>query len=197
MATDVSICSNALLMVGAQTINSMDTGDFSDRQRICVNLYPTVRDYVLSVHPWNCCRKRILLNPDADVPAFGWTTQYTLPADFGRMLGMGDDDEVPFDYTIEDGKLLTNESGVLKLRYAYMNRNAGRWPPLLVHAATMAMRAVLAYPITQSTSLEQLVDQTLAPILQKARAIDSQDRPPQGFGDFPLLASRYVDSGTF
>jgi len=194
MATDVSICSNALLMVGAQTINSLDpAADFTDRQRLCVNLWPTVRDYVLSIHPWNCTRKRAQLNPDADAPAFGWSLQYTLPSDFARMLGIGDDDDPPFDFTIEDGKLLTDEAGPLKLRYTYLNRNVGRWPPLLVHATTMAMRAVLAYPITQSTSLEQLLDQVLAPILQKARAIDSQDRPPETLGDFPLLASRFGD----
>lgn len=197
MTTDVSICSNALLMVGAQTINSFTSSDFTDRQRICVNLYPTVRDYVLASHPWNCTRKRALLNPDADPPPFYWSLQYTLPSDFDRMLGLGDDADPPVDYTIEDGKLLTDEAGPLKLRYCYMNRNPARWGPLLVHGVTQAMRAVLAYPITQSTSLEQLIDQTLQPILQRARAADSQDRPPETLGDFPLLASRFGDSGAF
>lgn len=188
----VSILSNALLMIGAQTINSLD-GDLSDRQRIAVNLYPTVRDYVLSAHPWNCCRKRVLLNPDSTPPAFGYDLQYTLPPDFARIHALGDDDEPPVDYAIEDGKLLISEAAPLKLRYLYLNQNEARWSPLLVYAVTQTMRAVLAYPITQSTSLEQLIAAELEPILKRARAIDSQDSPPETLGDFPLLSARYGD----
>lgn len=190
-ASSVSICSAALVMLGSQTINAMDSSDLSDRQRACVNLYPIIRDYVLGSHPWNCCRKRTLLNPDADAPAFGYATSYTLPADFVSIYGLGDDSDAPYDFVIEDGKLLTDESGALELRYLYLNTNEGRWPPLLVHAVTMCMRQALAYPITQSTSLEQLIDQVLNPILQRARAVDSQSTPPATLGDFPLLASRY------
>lgn len=189
-ATDVSICSNALLMLGAQTINSLD--DPSDRARQCANLYPTVRDYVLSSHPWNCCTRRVILNPDTSAPAFDWTMQFTLPGDYLRMLSVGEAG-IEAAYMIEDGKVLSNTSP-LRLRYIYRNTNPAKWTPLLVHAVTMAMRQVLAYPITQSTSLEQLIDQVIEPILKRARSIDSQDEPPATLGDFRLLASRMGQS---
>lgn len=192
-ASSVSICSNALLMVGGQTINSL-TGDLSDRERLCANLYPLMRDYMLAAHPWNCCRKRVLLNPDATGPSFGWQFAYTLPADFTRIHGLGQDDDAPIDYELEDGKLLCDLSP-LYLRYLYLNTNEAKWSPLMVYAATMSMRALLAYPITQSTSLEQLLESVLEPILRRARAIDAQDRPPETFGDFPLLESRFSPVG--
>lgn len=197
MTTDVQICSNALLMVGAQTINSLDASDLSDRQRICVNLYPMVRDYLLTSHPWNCCRKRALLNPDATPPAYGYANSFTLPADFARMswISDGPDETDPtVDYVIENGKILC-DSSPLYLRYCYLNQNEGNWSPLMVMAATQMMRALLAYPITQSTSLEQLLEQTLQPYLRQARAIDSQDMPPQTLGDYPLLSARFTPVG--
>lgn len=192
MATSVSICSNALLMVGAQTINSFD-GDLSDRQRLAVNLYPTVRDYVLSCHPWNCCIARVLLNPDTVAPLFDYANTFTIPANFLRMLSIGERG-AEADYRIEGGKLLCDESPI-RLRYIFKNEVEATWTPLLVMAVTQAMRQVLAYPITQSASLEQLIDQTLEPILKKARTIDSQDQPPETLGDFRLLNSRYSATG--
>lgn len=198
-ATSVSICSNALLMVGGQTINSLTDGT-SDRQKLAVNLYPTVRDYVLSVHPWNCCRKRVSLSPDASaagaliVPPYDWSLQYSLPSDFSRMLAVGEDGaEVP--YVIESDatgavKIFCDDNPLL-LRYAYLNQNEGSWSALLVMSVTLAMRAILAYPITSSTSLEQLIETSIEGTLKRARAIDGADQMPETLGDFRLLNSRY------
>lgn len=191
MTSSVSICSNALLMNGAQTIASFD--DSSDRARQCANLYSTVRDYVLSSHPWNCCIKRLVLSPDTLTPAFDWTNQFTLPGDFLRILAVGEAGNES-DYDIEDGKILTDVS-VVNLRYIYRNDNEAKWTPLLVMAVTLAMRQVLAYPITQSTSLEQLIDQAIEPILKRARTIDAQDQPPETLGNFRLLNSRFSPRG--
>lgn len=188
MASSISICSNALLMNGAQVISSFN--DNTERARQCANLYHTVRNYVLSAHPWNCCIKRVALNPDSTTPAFDWAYQYTLPADFLRILSVGEAG-VEDDYDIEDGKILT-DAGVLYLRYIYRNDNEAKWTDLLVMAVTLAMRSVLAYPVTQSTSLEQLITQVIAPIVKQARAIDSQDQPPQTMGDFYLFNSRFT-----
>lgn len=191
MTSAVSICSNALLMNGAQTIASFD--DNTDRARQCSNLYPTVRDYVLSSHPWNCCIRRVQLSPDASKPAFDWTNQFTLPADFLRILAVGESGNED-DYDLEDGKILTDAS-LVNLRYLYKNDNEVKWTPLLVMAVTLAMRQVLAYPITQSTSLEQLIDTAIEPILKRARTIDSQDQPPETLGNFRLLNARFSPRG--
>lgn len=188
----VSICSNALLMLGSHTIASFD--EATDRARQCSNLYPTVRDYVLAAHPWNCCIKRVSLNADVAVPAFDWALQYTLPTDFVRILQVGEHgSEVPYNLEFGDdgSKKLLMDSKPLKLRYVFSNTNEVTWTPLLVMSVTLAMRQVLAYPITQSTSLEQLISQAIAPMLKQARAIDSTDQPPDTLGDFRLLNSRY------
>lgn len=185
-ATEVSICSNALLLLGAQTINSLSENN--DRARACSNLYPMVRNYLLRSHPWNCAVKRVALAPDATAPAFDWDNQFTLPSDFMRVLSVGEAG-AEVEYKVESGKLLCDDNPAY-LRYIWRNENPATWDDMLVWGVTQAMKAALAYPITQSTSLEQLVEDACERVLKKARSVDGQDDPPDTLGDSPLLAAR-------
>jgi hypothetical protein len=185
-ATPVSICSNALLMLGAQPINSFT--ESTDRARAASNLWPSVRDYVLRRHPWNCATKRVVLAPDTESPAFDWAFQYTLPSDYLRTLSVGESG-IEIEFMIESGKLLCDDNPAL-LRYIWRNENPGSWDDMLVWGMTVSMKAVLAYPITKSTSLEQVVEVALKDVLRQARAVDGQDGTPQTLGDSPLLAAR-------
>ncbi len=191
MATRVSICSNALLLLGAKTINSLDEG--TDRASLASNLYDSVRDSLLRSHPWNCAVKRVILAPDTETPAFDYTAQFTLPGDWLRTLSVGMEG-YEVDYKHESGKVLANGTS-LPLRYIFRNDNEATWDSMLVWAMTMTMKALLAYPITGSTSLEQLVEDALKGILKQARAVDGQDDPPQTLGDFRLLNARFGGSG--
>mgnify|MGYP001794729713 CR=1 FL=1 len=187
MTSAVSICANALLMIGAETINSLT--DTSPRARQCANLYPMVRDYVLSTHPWHCCIKRVVLNPDTTAPLFDWLAQFSVPADFLRILSVGEAGaEDP--YQIENRKILC-DAGQVKLRYVFQNTDEASWTPILVSAVTQAMRQALVYSVTSSASLEQLVAQAIEPILKRARAIDSTDQPAETLGDFRTLNARF------
>lgn len=187
MATSVSICSNALLMLGAQPIN--DLAEDLDRARLAANLYPSVRDDMLRAHPWNCAVKRVVLSPDSNPPAFGYAYQFPLPSDWLRILSVGDYG-AEIDYRIEGRMLLADESAP-KLRYIFRNEVESTWDAMLIHCMTLAMAARMAYAITQSASLEQGRMQELEMALKRARAIDGQDDPPETFGDNRLLGSRY------
>ncbi len=191
MATGVSICSNALLMLGAQTIN--DFSDPLDRAKLSANLYPTVRDDLLREHPWNCTIKRALLAPDATPPAFGYTNQFQLPADCLRVLEAGTAG-VQIDYLVEGRSVLANATS-LELRYVYLNEVENTWDVKLVALLTVAMAAAMAYPITQSAAMQAGMEQKLAMAKKVARAIDGQEDPPQTLGDERLYASRFGARG--
>jgi len=187
MATSVSICSNALLMLGAQPINDLD--EDLDRARLAANLYPSVRDDMLRSHPWNCAVKRVVLSPDSTPPAFGYAYQFPLPPDWLRTLSVGDYG-AEIDFRIE-GRMLMADDSAPKLRYIFRNEVESTWDAMLIHCMTLAMAAGMAYAITQSTSLEQSRIQELQMALKRARAADGQDEPPETFGDNRLLGSRY------
>lgn len=189
MATGVSICSNALLMLGAQTINDFADQLNLDRAKLCANLYPTVRDDMLRSHPWNCAIKRAVLAPDAVAPAFGYTHSFELPANFMRVLEVGTNGS-QIDYLVE-GRTIQANTTVLELRYVFRNEVENTWDAHLVKLVTLAMAAALAYPVTQSSALQQSFEQKLEMTLKRARAVDGQEDPPQTLGDERLLRARF------
>jgi hypothetical protein len=66
---------------------------------------------------------------------------------------------------------------------------------MLVHAMELKMAAEMAYPITGSASMADLMNGKLLQHLKAARAVDGQDDPPQTLGDFRLLNARFGGSG--
>jgi hypothetical protein len=191
VATKVSICSNALLLLGAKTINSLDEG--TDRASLASNLYDSVRDSLLRSHPWNCAVKRVILAPDTETPAFDYTAQFTLPGDWLKTISVGPDG-YEVDYKHESGKVLANGTS-LALRYISRNDNEATWDSMLVHAMELKMAAEMAYPITGSASMADLMNGKLLQHLKAARAVDGQDDPPQTLGDFRLLNARFGGLG--
>lgn len=192
--TAVSICSNALLLLGAQPINSFDEASGSttggiDRARIAANLYPSFRDSLLRAHPWNCATKRVVLSPDSTAPAWGYAYRFTLPGDWLRTVQVGDDDS-DIDFKSEGRYLLADES-TLKLRYIFRNTNEATWDAALVALAEQGMAAAMAYPLTQSASLRDVQLGVYRDALKAARGIDGQDDPAQTLGGFELLNSRF------
>ncbi|MFO0255380.1 MAG: hypothetical protein ACK52V_14805 [Betaproteobacteria bacterium] len=188
-ATDVSICSNALLLLGQSSINDLSESS------LAANLWPQVRETVLRSHPWNCAVRRRVLAPDATPPEFDWGYRFLLPEDWLRTLQVGERGrEIDFQ---AEGRYLLADVDALYLRYIAANEDVASWDPLLVNAATYGMAAALAYPVTSSASLAQTMEGKLQQALAQARTVDGQDEPPQTLGDFPLLAARFRGLRTF
>ncbi|WP_218176582.1 hypothetical protein [Pseudomonas costantinii] len=193
MATGVTICSNALLKLGSQTINDFADQSNLDRAKLCANLYPTVRDDLLRSHPWNCCIKRAVLAPDAVAPLFGYSHSFELPADFSRVLEVGANGR-QIDYLVE-GRTIQANTTVLELRYVFRNEVENTWDAHLIALATQAMCAELAYAVTQSAAKEVSEEQKFETMLKRAKAVDGQEDPPQTLGDERLYAARFGAHG--
>ena len=198
MATDVSICSNALLRLGAAPINSFDEADVFgsnlEQVRLVANLWPTTRKAVLRAHPWNCATARVLISPDTTAPAFGFANRFPLPSNWLRTLQAGDDERFPITYRTEGRYLLSDESA-FPLVYIFDNDNANTYDAALVQVMELAMTAALAYPVTKSSALRDSLYGELKDALRFARNVDGQDDPPETLGDDPLYASRFGPGG--
>lgn len=182
----VQICSNALLLLGAQTINSFD--DATDRATLVSNLWPNALDAVLRAHPWNCAVKRVALAPEAAAPVFDYSYSFLLPGDCLRKLSVGLAG-APDDHQVEGRRILMDES-VCYLRYVYRNDDIPSWDALLVQAAEAYMAMTCAYPITKSASMFDAMEKLWAVKLRDARNVDGQENPAETAGDFPFLAAR-------
>lgn len=193
MATDVSICSNACLMLGDATINAFS--DDTKRATLAANLYPQVRLAVLRSHPWNCAVKRIVLAPETTVPDFDYSAQFAVPDDWLRTLQVGERG-CEIDHRHEGRKILA-DTDTLKLRFIFANTTEASWDPMLVHGVSLLMKAAMAYPLTKSTSLATASLTDAMNYLKTCRAVDGQDDPPDTLGDFRLLQARGSDPSTW
>lgn len=195
MATDVSICSNALLMLGDSPISSLaptDPAQATDAVTACANIYPQVREWVLRKHSWNCAVKRVILSPDVTAPAFDYTYQFSIPDDWLRTLQVGQKDQ-GVDYQQEGRKFLANDA-VFYLVYVFNNKVESTFDSLLVEVLTTYMKAALAYPITKSASMRDSCLLELEKVLKMARSIDGLDNPPDTLGDFRLFSAGFMSS---
>ena len=79
MATEVSICSNALRRLGDDPITALT--DDTERARLCNAFYVPSRDLVLRSHPWNFAVTRATLAQLSDTPVYEYGYQYAFPND--------------------------------------------------------------------------------------------------------------------
>lgn len=118
MATEVSICSNALRKLGDSPITSLTEN--SERARLCNALYEPARDSLLRSHAWNFAITRAALSQISSTPAFEYSHQYALPTDpfCLRVLKMEFDD---YEFKIENlagqGRVLLTNEGTANIIY--------------------------------------------------------------------------------
>lgn len=193
-ATDVSISSNALMRLGAGSINSFDEADVSganlDFVKLASNLWPTVRKAVLRQHAWNCATQRVLLSPDSTPPAFGFANRFLIPGDWLKTLQVGIDERYRCAWRSE-GRYFLSDEAAFPLVYVFDNQIVGTWDAALVQAVELAMAFAMCYPVTKSTSLKEALGQEFGMVVQQARTADGQDDPGETLGDSILLASRF------
>ena len=144
MASVVDICNGALNQLGASTILSL-TED-SKNARLCNARYTQVRDSLFRSHPWNCLIKRVELARDIETPSWGFSYQFTLPADCLRVLTILNYD---YDYKIEGRKIVANH-GTVKIQYVSRIDDPNQYDELLRETISAALAADIAYAVTSS-----------------------------------------------
>lgn len=185
----ISLCSNALQQLGDDPIASFNLSE-GKRARLCGNLWPQVRDYLLRLHPWPCIRKRVILAPETTPPEiFDWGYSFLLPGDWMRTIQVGKRGE-RIDFEVQGNRVLAN-TNAMYLVYCYRSEDPALWDSMLCDLACAEMTARLAYPITQSASLAELKRAEFKGMLQLAKSVAGQDNDPEDWGDSPFTDVRY------
>jgi len=191
MASVVDICNGALNQLGASTILTL-TED-SKNARLCNARFTQVRDSIFRSHPWNCLQKRVELAADSDTPAWGFTSQFTIPADCLRVLTILDFDS---DYKIEGRKILTDNSS-MKILYISRVTDPNEYDELLRETLSAALAADIAYAVTSSNPTASNMYKLFQDKLKEARFVDSTEgqnmNPEKGMADV-IGADTFINS---
>jgi hypothetical protein len=189
MATEVSICSNALRRLGDNPITSLT--DDTERARLCNSFYADARDAVLRLHPWNFAITRTSLAQLSDTPSYGFAYQYSLPTNpyCLRVLAMEYEDYIfkVENYSTQGRVLLTDQSSA-KILYVAKITDTTQFDALFVDVLTAKLALDLCYPITNSVSLQDKMQKLYQLKLSDARSIDGQE----GFID-DLVSDTFTD----
>lgn len=199
--TGVKICSDALILLGAEAISSFNDG--TDRSNACDRLYHGVRDMALMMYPWSFAYKKVQLARLVTTPNTEWTYEYQLPGDrLGNPRAVYTTSQ-PYarvfkDWEIQGDKLLTNEKTIY-IDYPYSTPEYAM-PQYFIQFLRYAMAWHLAYPITeqqdktvywQGVAVGAPSENGRGGFFRQAMLMDSQGNPPAVIEDFSLVDVRY------
>ena len=199
--TALSICSDALLMLGATPISSFTEG--TDESNICDRLYPDIRDKTLASYPWSFSFKKVQLARLVTTPTTEYKYEYQMPAD---MLGVpravynSGSTGAPRlkEYRLMGNKILTNYETVY-VDYQY-SIDESVMPIYFVQCLKYMMVWHLAMPITdqiEKTDYWRTVAQGTpgengrGGYMRQAMNIDGQGKPTNAIQDFTLIDVRF------
>ena len=185
--TDIGICSKALLKIGANMISSFDEG--TAESEVANNLYPQIRDALLSSHPWSFAiaqksLPRLLASPLAD-----FEFAYELPSDFIRVISAGIGSRSKgLQYKIIENRLHTNQPEVI-LTYIF-RPDEKSYPPFFYQCLIARLAAEFCLPLVESTSRTEFLTKVFEDEFRKAKLIDSSQETPDSIDDFTLIGVR-------
>ncbi len=184
-ASDIEIVNRALTLLGVDPINSLS--DPTKAAATASRLYNDTRAATFRSHPWNCLIRRASLPQDAQTPAYEYTYQFVLPADFLRLLTLED---VNGQYSIESRRILYN-GDTLKIKYIALLTDVPSYDTLLVDALTARLAADLAHPLLQSTTAMEEMWQLYELKLREAKFVDAQENSQEVLDADYWLNSRF------
>ncbi|CAA7612756.1 hypothetical protein [Magnetospirillum sp. SS-4] len=183
----IALCSRALLRIGANTIASFDEG--TAESEVAANLYPCLRDAVLSSHPWSFATAQVTLPRLAGEPLADFARAYQLPADFLRVLSAGPGGRGRgLTFRIAGSRLLCDADEVV-LTHVYRPAESA-FPPYFDQMLIARLTAEFCIPITESTTRAQFLFRLAEDEFRRAKLIDGQQHTPQAITDFPLVEAR-------
>lgn len=183
----LALCSRALLKIGAATISSFDEG--TAEAEVAANLYPSVRDALLSAFPWSFATAQAKLPRLAAAPSADFANAFQLPPDFLRALSAGTGGQGRGAvYRIVENRLHTDAAEVV-LTYVF-RPSESIFPPFFDSALIGRLAAEFCIPLTENTSRAELLFKLAEQEMRAARLTDSQQDTPPAFQDFSLISAR-------
>ena len=137
--------------------------------------------------------KRVELARDTATPSWGFSYQFTLPADCLRVLTILNYD---YDYKIEGRKIVANHATV-KIQYVARIEDPNQYDELLRETISAALAADIAYAVTSSNPTASNMFTLFKDKLREARFVDATEgqntNPDDGQSDV-IGASSFINS---
>lgn len=200
--TDVSICATALLELGDEAIQSFD--DESDNAERCASIYPSLKESILSGHPWRFAMEKVELTRTSETPVSEWKYSYILPTDRlnGGVFEVRDTADQGA-YPVKEWDIYNNNRLYTNYEKVYVDYtkeiNESDFPPYFSRFMITAVKAAIAYAVTEDKALAQELkaeaygtpqDNSNGGMLSKTKTIDAMQRPNDAIVVYDLVDAR-------
>lgn len=199
--TSLSICSDALILLGASPISSFTEG--SDAAQACDRLYPDLRDSVISNYMWSWSIKKTQLARLAVTPINEWKYAYQLPGDMlsgviALFTGSGTSQaSANYGWEVYGDQLYTSFDTVYIDYQSTVSED--KMPVYFVRLLRTALAAELGFVITdqlaksdyfRALSFGSPADANRGGLMREGMNIDSRGKLPQVIEDYSLINVR-------
>ncbi|HEY7804226.1 MAG TPA: hypothetical protein VIC30_07310 [Orrella sp.] len=199
--TKLSICSDALIMLGASPLSSFTEG--TDAAQICDRLYDDLKDSLVASYPWSWSFKKVQLARLTSTPVNEWKYNYSMPGDrlagFRAVFNSGQAGVRPIQagWEILGDTLQTSEEQIF-VDYQYSPQEF-ELPTYFVQLVKYAMAAEIAETVTDQITKAQYFEQKAfgtpgenrrGGYFRVAMNIDGASKPTEAFEDYSLISVR-------
>ena len=182
-AADISLASNALLLLGHDPIASFT--EATAGAEIAENLYEHSYKAILTTHRWRFATKQARLAKLAAKPLSVFSNQFQMPTDLLYLIRPVN----VRNYEVYEDKIYAHEDS-LDIEYIY-DIASDMLPSYYAKMFEFYLASQFAIPITGDIDKASYFSQQYEKALIKAKFADSSQRPNDAFLDSPYTDVRY------
>ncbi len=172
--TKFDLCSNALLLVGADTITDFNGG--SSESAAAAQLFQTTTDNWLTLYDWQFATTTAQLSRLVDQPLNMWDAVYQTPADALKIQNVKVNDE-PISYDRFADKIHCNAAASDLVYCDYTRtREVADWPPYFVELMEYALAKKFATALAAKLDFKNSIDVDLDRQFRLAKNADARQQ---------------------
>jgi len=184
MATKIDIASNALVLIGDNTINSFE--DTGAGAKAANALYDIEYEAMLTEHRWTFAQNKAVLSRLTAAPENTWQYAFQIPTNLNLLMVFGVYPDSPYD--IYGDEIYSNNT-TCEIDYIY-KVDESKLPSAFVNALQMRLASKFAVFIADDNTMAEVYAGQAHEALNVAKRIDSQSRTTQRIKSAPFLAVR-------
>lgn len=172
----VYLCNLALSLIGNKTITSIETPTTAE-EKICKLWYEkTLKQALINASP-NFARSRANIPMSNYTNPFGFTNAFKIPNDCLKVLGIGEEDNIQAEYSVEGDYILTNENNdnSLPIRYIKYIEDDTKFSDGFIDYFIYLLANNICYQINKESDLKQRLEQTTDKRLLDCRTNENQE----------------------
>lgn len=195
MASQTSICNQALAKLGANSIINIDQD--STEAQLCKTFYTDVLQSILEEYPWTFATKRYALPQSAETPPPPFAAQYLIPSNILAVVQASSNPDFSrinsTEWQVENGYIVS-DSGSMHIKAIIDVTDTRMFSAKFVRAFVVRLAAELSLPITQSREMHRQLMEEYGILLDRAISADGQQGRSRKYRSEQLIVVR--TSGT-